>query len=315
MGLVVRFTEMDKDASLTIDHSRANRLAEQLYDSFTTSGILGNTAMPENLIPEGVGQGSLEHLLFITLTVSIDYMREANSLWRTSRHSYKDPETSYLFSPQALSETPPRQIRVDMQKYGLSKKMYKDAHIWRTVGVSFYKKWEGNPLNFLEDCGWDSPAVLKRLKTDRHIYNKKPISDYPYLRGNKIGPLWLRMLRDNVGITKLKHLDEVPIPVDVHIARASLTTGVVKGRYDGNLRDIFERIRTAWFDGVKGLRVGDRQVIALDVDQALWRLSKYGCAKRDKATGHCPSVSECEAEGFCVPGKIWINASRVELDT
>lgn len=36
------------------------------------------------------------------------------------------------------------------------------------------------------------------------------------------------MLHDNVGID-LKNLDKIPIPVDIHIARASFTTGCLRG--------------------------------------------------------------------------------------
>lgn len=202
-----------------------------------------------------------------------------------------------------------------MQKHGLSKKPKKDPNIWRTVGVTFYKKWGGDPRRFLADCGWDSLTVLKRLKYDSHLYNGKPVPDYPYLRGPKIGPLWLRMLRDNVGLEKLRKLERVPIPVDIHVARATLATGVVSGQYTGQLADVFEYIRKAWFDSVDGLQVRDRPMIALDVDEPLWHLSKYGCAKRDKLHGGCPMSIQCEAREFCAKGRINIQRSEVQLDT
>ncbi len=299
---------------LKIDSKQGRDVASNLYSHFTTTGILGNTEMPEDLLPSGVKRGSLEHLLFITLTVSIDYQRDANALWESSRQTFEDPDTRYLYDPESLHVKKPRVINVDMQKYGLSRKPKKDADIWRTVGVSFFKKWRGNPTNFLQDCNWDSMSVLRRLKEDMHLYNGKSVADYPYLRGNKIGPLWLRMLRDNVGVKELKNLERVPIPVDIHVARASLTTGVVHGRFDGRLEDIFEQIRNAWFQSVKGLSVGNREMIALDVDEPLWHLSRYGCSSRD-IYGNCPMSSKCEAREFCVKGKVSIKKSQVELDT
>ena len=102
---------------------------------------------------------------------------------------------SYLFDPKALHEAGYAKVKKDMQKHSLSKKPGKDASIWRTVGVTFYKKWKGDPKNFLQHCGWDGPEILKQLEKDSHEYNGRPVSDYPYLRGPKIGPLWLRMLR------------------------------------------------------------------------------------------------------------------------
>ena len=89
----------------------------------------------------------MEHILFITLTVSIDYQRDADALWANSRQTYEDLETKYLFNPKMLHEKPLSEIIRDMQKYRLSQKPQKDANIWRTVGVSFYKKWQGDLEN------------------------------------------------------------------------------------------------------------------------------------------------------------------------
>ena len=58
--------------------------------------------MPEDISPKGVHKGSLEHLLFITLTTSIDYQRDADKLWENARKTYEDQETLYLFSPKRL---------------------------------------------------------------------------------------------------------------------------------------------------------------------------------------------------------------------
>jgi len=232
--------------SIVIDSERGKKLAELLYNSFTTNGIHGRTNMPEDIEPHSVIRGSLDHIFFITLTVSIDYQRDSPSLWESSRKTFDDPETRYLFDPKLLHETPFRKIGEDMQKYKLSRKPQKDANTWRTVGVTFYKKWRGDPRNFLQDCNWNSPLILRRLRDDKYIYSGRQVSDFPYLRGPKIGPLWLRMLRDNVGITQLENLENVPIPVDIHIARATLATGIVRGQFRGRLDEVFEYIRKAW---------------------------------------------------------------------
>lgn len=301
--------------SIVIDNQRGKKVAELLYNSFSTMGIHGRTDMPEDITPNSVVRGSLDYILFITLTVSIDYQRDAPSLWESSRKTFDDPETRYLFDPKLLHETPFRKIVDDMQKYKLSKKPQKDANIWRTVGVTFYTKWEGDPRNFLKNCNWDSPLILERLRKDTHLYNGRSVPDYPYLRGSKIGPLWLRMLRDNVGITQLRNLEKVPIPVDIHVARATLTTGVVRGSIEIRSNKMFEYIRKAWFESVKGLSVKNRPMIALDVDEPLWHLSKYGCSYRNKITGYCPVSNRCEAREFCIKGRIKIENSIVKLET
>jgi len=112
--------------------------------------------------------------------------------------------------------------------------------------------------------------------------------------------------------TKDRGLD---IPVDVHVARATLTTGVVRGSTKLGLDELFEYIRTAWFESVKELSLKNRSIIALDVDEPLWHLSKYGCSKRDKTTGYCPVFNKCEAREFCIKGTVKIENRIVELET
>jgi hypothetical protein len=301
--------------TVVIDSTRGQKAARLLFDAFSTTGIHSSKEMPEDVLPD-LEFGSLEHILFITLTVSIDYQRDAADLWESGRKTYNDPTTRYLFNPKATSETPLPTIIRDMQKYKLSRKPQKDAVIWSTVGISFYKKWQGDPRNFLEDSEWQSLRILQHLKVDSRLSNQRRISDFPYLRGDKIGPLWLRMLKDNAGISNIRSLDLVPIPVDIHIARATLALGIVHGIYSGNFGNLFESIRKAWFESVRGLQVNDRPMIALDVDEPLWHLSRYGCTFRDKQTGKCPKISSCEARELCVIGKVDIhNSTTIELNT
>ena len=301
--------------SIVIDNEKGKKVAKLLYDCFFTVGIHGRADMPEDITPKSVVRASLEHIFFITLTVSIDYQRDAPSLWENSRKTFDDPETRYLFHPKSLHETPFRKIVQDLQKYKLSKKPQKDANIWRTVGVTFYKKWKADPRNFLEDCDWDSLIILEHLRNDTHLYNGRSVSDYPYLRGPKIGPLWVRMLRDNVRIAKLRNLEKVAVPVDRHVARGTLTTGVVRGQFEGRLEELFKYIRKVWFRSVKDSNVRNRLMIALDVDEPLWHLSKYGCTNRDEVNGYCSVYSRCEARDFCIKGKIKIKNGAVELKT
>jgi endonuclease III len=123
------------------------------------------------------------------------------------------------------------------------------------------------------------------------------------------------MLRDNVGESRLLRLGRVPIPVDVHVARATFALGAVHGRYAGPLDQAYEAVRQAWFAGAKGLSAHGRSMIALDVDEPLWHLSRLGCKNRDKATGQCPVAGRCEAKALCVRGRVIVDAKHVEIDT
>ena len=286
--------------SIILDTEKARQAAELLNRCYAAHGIFGNSGMPENLTPLGVITGSAQHAMFITMTVSIDYQRDAISLWDSSRKTFEDLQTRYLFHPQALYETPVNKIITDLNKYTLSKKHTQDASIWRRVGTTFYKNWDGNPFNLLKYFNYDAIKVLDMMKKSTHTDNGKKAWDYPFLRGDKIGPLWLKMLRDNVRIEEFKNLDSVPIPVDIHIARSTLALGIVKGKFEGRLEELFDYIRKAWSEGVKGLYIDGKPMIALDLDEPLWYLSKYGCTNRNKTHRGCPSFQVCDLKKLCV---------------
>lgn len=91
---------------ITIQNSnRGKKIEEHLFKSFSSNGILGKKDMPEDSLPRGMTKGSLEHLMFTTLTVSIDYQRDANSLWHNSRITFEDPDTRYLLDPEEVTGT------------------------------------------------------------------------------------------------------------------------------------------------------------------------------------------------------------------
>jgi len=293
--------------SLETNPQRGRILATKLHNMFAHEGIFGKTEMPEDILPPEISKGALEHILFITMTVSIDYQREANALWQSGRKTYSDASTRYLFNPEAVSHASIDKVKIDMQKYGLSKKHDKDARTWQTIASTFNDIWDGDPRKLLEACTWNAPEVLAYLQKN----NKR----FPYLSGKKIGPLWLRMIRDNIGETRLVKLEEVPIPVDVHVARSSLCLGVVTGNYDGALNDAFEKIREVWKESVKGQCIERKTMVALDVDEPLWHLSKYGCTDRDTESGYCRNMLTCPMKEFCVPGKVFVNSKTIELET
>jgi hypothetical protein len=152
---------------------RGPEVACRLFSAFQTSGIHGLKEMPEDMLPAGVAESSLEHLLFITLTVSIDYQRDSVALWEKARAAFENPQTRYLFDPHSAHETSCEKFKQDMMETGLSQKHEKDCLIWRTISDSFLKKWQGDPRNFLADCNWDAVEILSRLRSDTHTDNNK----------------------------------------------------------------------------------------------------------------------------------------------
>jgi hypothetical protein len=285
---------------LASDPARAGKIGPLLYSAFNESstGIFGHTTMPEDILPLDVERGSLEHRMFITLTVSIDYMRDAEVLWAASRRAFEDKDTRYLFYPQEVALVDPARVARDLQRSGVALRPNQDGHIWRTVALTLLEKWQGDPLNLVKAAAHDARGVLRMVRSEL---------GFPFLRGPKISSLWVRMLRDNVGL-QLSRMDQVPIPMDIHIGRATLSTGVLRGRFRGTLDQIRPYVEEVWAKGLEGSRF-----IPLDIDEPLWHLSRYGCSKR--SPDGCPVTEQCPVQVFCARGMVRVSTEALEVNT
>jgi len=97
-----------------------------------------------------------------------------------------------------------------------------------------------DPRNLFARCRWQADKILKTVKDGRHRSGQREVWDFPFLRGEKIGPLWLRMLRDNVGLS-LDNMDRIPIPTQV-LNEDEWTPEVVKTRQ----RNLLNKCKETW---------------------------------------------------------------------
>ncbi|NJE77160.1 hypothetical protein [Thermococcus sp. ES12] len=287
--------------TVIIDAKRGAIIAERLFPMYSTEGIFGKREMPEDYPPKGVEIGSREHLLFLTLTVAIDYLRNADALWESARKTFEDPKTQFVFFPERLAEIPLghiEKIKSALTKYKLALRPNRDTNIWLTIALTLHEEWSDDPRNFLEAMEFDAIKIIGHLTKHR--------SRYPNLNGEKIRSLWLRMLRDNAGIN-LNNLEKVPIPVDVHITRATLSLGIIRGRFEGTLEEFRETVAKAWMESTEPIRKSGKHIIPLDLDRPLWHLSRNGCSYRAGIHPEsCPKFEKCPFREYCTPGEIKI---------
>ena len=281
-----------------LDVPRARLVAQRLLAAYETTGIFGNQAMPEDVEPAGVATGSEEHLRFITLTVAIDYMRNADQLWNAARQTFADPQTHYLFDPTAVAQTGLPKIVEDMRLYRLSKKIDKDAEIWRQVSLTLAQHFGGRVDALITQANYDALTLLDTIRSRRFA------SGFPYLKGPKVAPLWIRMLHDNCGVA-LRRIEEVPLPVDIHTAQATLQTGCVRrveGR--GTMKELREAVQQVWRGA---LTTADSGTYPLRMDEPLWMLSRQGC--RVTRTWPCEFLAECPVGLQCQAKQLWLAAA------
>ncbi len=279
---------------LDVEHAR--KVASRLLAAHKARDIFGPVTMPEeeNRPAEA---GSLEdHMRFITLTVSIDYMRDADQLWAAARRTFADPQTRYLFDPATVASTGLLKIIQDMQRYGLSRKPEQDAHTWQQVCASLALHYEGQVSALLSAANSDALCLLDIIRSPRLAHG------FPFLKGPKIGPLWVRMLHDCCGV-ELRRLGEVPLPVDIHTAQATLQAGCVRARVQsGRMGGLRQAIQEVWKRALAG-----SGAYPLQMDQPLWLLSRRGCRQADGWP--CSARRRCPVGDLCVPERVWLTVA------
>ena len=278
--------------SMTMDPVRAREVGQRLYRAFRSTGILGEISMPEHLLPPGVERGSREQLHFITLTVAIDYMRDADVLWAAGRQTFADPAACYLYDPRQVAQASLEKLIADMGKYKLAKKTLKDAEIWRTVCLTLVRHFEGDVYNLLRQAAFDAPRAIEMIRNPRYRF--------PYLKGPKIAPLWVRMLEDSWQGHHFARLEKLPIPVDIHIGAATVMTGCLRGTTVGSFEEFREAVVQVWSQACQGTAH-----YPLQFDESLWHLSRRGC--RNTPAFPCVHQGECPVGDFCTSTELKVN--------
>ena len=280
---------------------RAKVAAERLFHAFQGdgNGIFGTRAMPEDVLPREVVPGSEDHLRFLTFTVSIDYQRPAAQLWEASRHAFECTESRRLFDPSEVRGMPFEELKESLRRLSISRKHGPDTQTWAAVATVLERHFEGSVSRLVEACHSNATAILSKIREGP--------TRIRFLAGEKIGPLWLRMLYDNAGLA-LAGMNELPLPVDVHVARSSLAIGAVAASGSIDETDLRAAVQQVWADACR-----DRPYYPLRLDEALWQQSRLGCTNR--TSSGCPKRADCCVADLCVAGRISLGENVVKVAT
>lgn len=289
--------------NLKIYPERAREVGLHLWELYQKEGIFGHRELPDDAVKEllkSVGQEKA--LLIITFTTALDYMRNASELWKSSIETFKDGEVDWVFEPEEVAKRSKEELLNALLKHKLAKKKKRDLEIWHSISLTLFRKFDGSVRALFEAYDYD----VERMFND---FTKKRKDDFPSLSGSKVFPHWIRSLSEKLSFP-FKNIEKLPIPVDVHVARATFTTGCIRGKYSArSLNETLKRrVVEVWREGLKGTGIAPIQMF-----RPLWLLSKYGC--RYRKNGERPKYPVCPARAFCVDGKVLITASKVEIDT
>lgn len=246
-------------------------------------------------------EGREERTLFSTLTVGLDFQRSSERLWTKaidlwrSEHWIYEPaevvtrrsELSDLFEERGM-------------RYG-----QKDVNIWYQNAATLHQDYNDNPLILFEQYDYNAPDILDIVRSD---------SEFTYLGGQKIGPLWLRFIHEDV--CPLSNITDVWMPIDTQVQKVSAP--LLGGEYP------LEVLRNFWTEFCH-----DYGFDPVTVDQPLWIIGTnwtewgkdylYQCMEE---SGYSPTERTARSESISVlPPRAeyerlsdWVDAVATTLD-
>jgi len=259
-----------------------------------------------------------EKAFFITTSMVFNYgnSTKAKILWAAAKKTWDDPSTHWVFFPrEVIQRTTTDELEEALEKHGLGGRyLEQNTKNWRKVSNSFVKHFDGNPINLLKDFDFDAHRIFIAMRTK---YGK----DFPYLAGStggsKILLVWLRLLHKHV--KELKNLEPLPIPMDVHVRRATITTGCLVGKFYSTDCELDGDAKGAWSEACEDLRRKKKShQTAFELDEVLFKLSSNGCSHM-RPNEKCPEREECKLyPKYCVtanPKSNIVLGKLIQIDT
>ncbi len=278
---------------LKVDEGRAREVLAQLYADYVAGrkiyGHINRQEAPQiKFRPEGVTVGDEHHvrwLFFATLTDRRDLSENVyathNKLWHQERRFYEASvlELKWSDRKQAL-----KRYQVSMPTTATDN--------WLVNARTLHTLLGRNPLAIFSHASIEDVVRFK----ENH-----PLPGY----GTKLLSL-LALFYQEAGA--IKDLPENTFPIDLHVQRLAIATGIINGkitvtnaRLESILRPLFYRIAIE-----QGFEI-------LELAHALWFLGNRlctGCSLSSVPRHYCPVYEEC---GGALPTRPYFKKGRWEL--
>lgn len=240
-------------------------------------------------MPPGAQRGSREHALFATICCALDYQTESHRLWEAGKATWRDNSTRWIFEPSIAASRAANEILRDMQSHRFTGRYpHNNSRGVARVMQSLQQHFGGDVFRLLEGHAFDAEALW--IEIGRGQWSPY----FPYLRGPKVLPFWLRTVHDE--IKPLRNMDKLPIAVDVNITRATYNLVFhehFKGQCDEWMK---EKVKDAWREICTSAQ--DPSIYPMKLDDTLWNLAKYGC--QEASTSGCRMLTRCPVAQECM---------------
>jgi endonuclease III len=202
-----------------------------------------------------------EKALFKTLTTALNYQRDAREHYRTFGELWYDEH--WLFEPEEIAaEKSLEEIEEVFEKQGI-RFPNKDAKIWYDISLILSEEYNSNPLKIFEEDNYDLTKVEETARaSEQDIGYLNP--DFPYLRGEKIRPLWIRLMQNH--LPEQQGYENTEVAVDTHII--NITNRICGTDYEDKPADK-EEIRRFWREVCDPVGI-----IPIKLDYPLWLINR-----------------------------------------
>jgi hypothetical protein len=263
-----------RDENFIYDVELASSIGDILHTQFREkTGYFEGYIMPEYIMPD-ISEGSQKLALYYTYVIAVDYQTDAHKLWRNARQLYRQHPD--YFEPETILKTPDEALRRFIRGLG-ARYPNNGCMAWKTISRILLKRYEGDPRN-----------ITSEPLTSREIW--KRLDKFPYLRGKKIGTLYLRVMGD-LGLFKVSDLDRLDVAVDVQVSRFTFYTGALKplGPLEGCVHNppIKPAIERVWRKAASRVNCAPWQL-----DMPIWVIASNQCT--NQICGPCPVKGLCE---------------------
>lgn len=253
--LLVRKIFQDYQRATEDPHEKENNREKSVFDA---------VGLPEKPVIDKINKHRLfddrDLANYLTLTVVVNYKKETSGptgIWATTWGLLK--YRPWLFRPEEVAERGREAVFTIFKDESIMN--LEDPDIW--YDTPDVKIWTKNSTSLAEDYNADIRELLKAHEYDATLLQRyiNETKKFPFLGGDKINPLWLRLMHEEVH--KLEQIDEISIPVDTHIRSITRKLQQDRSKNDDEIRAYWDRI----CDGT--------ELIPVQLDQPLWILGKY----------------------------------------
>ncbi|WP_125605741.1 hypothetical protein [Lapidilactobacillus bayanensis] len=163
----------------------------------------------ENQIPACVEKGSIEHARFLFFVASNDHGLKSSAMYSKALNLYNThPE---YFVPNKIVTMDEQSIKREILTPLGSRYPNAMAKAWLENSKALCKIYKGEPLNVFNSTN-DAVTLLKKIQAFKGY-------------GPKISAMLVRACSSLIFISRLEHLENVLVPVDVHDARTLFRSG------------------------------------------------------------------------------------------